>query len=231
MRRLPVPVVLAAAWLAGSVPFSNIAARRRAGVDLRQVGSGTVSGTALHEVAGFGPLAVAGACDVAKGVVGPVLAGRDRPFLGAAAATAGVAGHNWSPFLRGAGGRGLSVAFGAFLPLAWPGTVVLAVGLAAGRLARRSGLGTFAGALAVVPVVARTHGRAGAAAGAGVVAALLAKRAAGNRRPAEPGVAVYLHRIVFDHDPTPLPPAATQGAVEVTGTGRRRPLPMGEGRR
>jgi glycerol-3-phosphate acyltransferase PlsY len=232
VRRLPAPVVLAAAWLAGSVPFSNIAARRRAGVDLRQVGAGTVSGTALHEVAGFGPLAVAGACDVAKGVVGPVLAGRDRPFLGAAAATAGVAGHNWSPFLRGAGGRGLSVAFGAFLPLAWPGTVVLAVCLAAGRLARRSGLGSFAGALAVVPVVARTHGRAGAAAGAGIVATLLAMRAAGNRPPAEPGVAAYLHRIVFDHDPEPRPPAVTPEApVELTAPGRRAAVPTGGERR
>ena len=154
-------MVVGAAWLAGSVPFSNLAARRRADVDLRDVGTGTVSGTALYEVAGFGPLAVAGACDVAKGFVGPLLAGRDRPVLGAVAATAGVAGHNWSPWLRGAGGRGLSVAFGAFLPLAWPGTVVLALGLAGGRLRQQSGLGTFLGAALVVPVVARTHGRSG----------------------------------------------------------------------
>ena len=194
-------MVVGAAWLAGSVPFSNIVARRRAAVDLREVGTGTVSGTALYEVAGFGPLAVAGACDVAKGVIGPLLAGRDRPVLGAVAATAGVAGHNWSPWLRGAGGRGLSVAFGAFLPLAWPGTVVLALGLAGGRLRRQTGLGTFLGAALVVPVVARTHGRAGAVAGAGIVGALLAKRMAGNQPPARRTAAVYLHRLVFDHDP------------------------------
>jgi glycerol-3-phosphate acyltransferase PlsY len=201
MTRLPAPVVVAAAWLAGSVPFSNIAAHRRAGVDLRAVGSGTVSGTALHEVAGFGPLAVAGLADVAKGTVGPLLAGRDRPVLGAVAATAGAAGHNWSPWLGGAGGRGLSVAFGAFLPLAWPGTVVLALGLAGGRLAKRSGLGSFVGSVALVPVVARTHGRAGAIAGAGLVAVLLAKRLAGNRPPADPSLRAYVHRLVFDHDP------------------------------
>jgi glycerol-3-phosphate acyltransferase PlsY len=201
MRRLPAPAVVAAAWLVGSIPFSNIAARRRAGVDLREVGTGTVSGTALHEVAGFGPLAVAGLADVAKGTVGPLLAGRDRPVLGAAAATAGAAAHNWSPWLRGAGGRGLSVAFGAFLPLAWPGTVVLALGLAGGRLTRRSGLGSFVGALALVPVVARTHGRAGAAAGGGIVSVLLAKRVAGNRPLAEPSLHGYVHRLVFDHDP------------------------------
>jgi glycerol-3-phosphate acyltransferase PlsY len=64
-RPIPAPMVVGAAFLAGSVPFSNIAARARAGVDLRDVGGGTVSGTALHQVTGFGPLAVAGACDVA----------------------------------------------------------------------------------------------------------------------------------------------------------------------
>jgi acyl phosphate:glycerol-3-phosphate acyltransferase len=201
VRRLPASVVVGAAWLAGSVPFSYIAARARARVDLREVGTGTVSGTALYDVAGFGPLAVAGACDVAKGAVGPLLAGRDRGVLGAVAATAGVAGHNWSPWLRGAGGRGLSVAFGAFLPLAWPGTVVLAVGLAAGRLRRQSGLGSFVGAAAVVPVVSRTHGRVGAVAGTGIVGVMLAKRIAGNRRPADPSPRTYLHRMVFDQDP------------------------------
>jgi acyl phosphate:glycerol-3-phosphate acyltransferase len=198
---LPAPVVVGAAWLAGSVPFSNVAARHRADVDLRDVGTGTVSGTALYEVAGFGPLAVAGVCDVAKGAVGPLLAGRDRPVLGAVAATAGVVGHNWSPWLDGAGGRGLSVALGAFLPLAWPGTVVLALGLAGGRLRRQTGLGSFVGATLVVPVVARTHGRAGAVAGAGIVGALLAKRLAGNRPPGRRTATVYLHRLLFDHDP------------------------------
>ncbi len=200
-RRLPAPAVVAAAWLAGSVPFSNIVARARARRDLREVGNGTVSGTALYEVAGFGPLAVAGVCDVAKGAVGPLLAGRDRPVVGAVAATAGVVGHNWSPWLRGAGGRGISVALGAFLPLAWPGTVVLALGLAGGRLTRRTGLGTFLAALVLVPVLARTHGRAGTVAGAGVATAMLAKRVAGNRRPTGPWAQVALHRLVFDHDP------------------------------
>ncbi|HLT69052.1 MAG TPA: glycerol-3-phosphate acyltransferase [Acidimicrobiales bacterium] len=209
-RRLPAPAVVAAAWLAGSVPFSNIAARRVARVDLRGVGHGTVSGTALYEVAGFRPLAVAGVCEVAKGAVGPVLAGRDRPGLGALAATAAVAGHNWSPWLGGAGGRGVSVALGAFLPLAWPGTVALALGLAGGRLARQTGLGTLIGAAATVPLVRRTHGRAAAAGAAGIVGVMVAKRLAGNR-PADPRAAhTYLHRLLFDSDP-PGPGAPAGG--------------------
>jgi glycerol-3-phosphate acyltransferase PlsY len=53
-------MVLASAYLAGSVPFSGLAARLVAGVDLRDHGTGTVSGTGLYEVAGFVPLALAG---------------------------------------------------------------------------------------------------------------------------------------------------------------------------
>ena len=69
-------------------------ARRVGRVDLRDVGTGTVSGTALYHVAGFGPLALAGVCDVAKGAVGPLLAGSDRPELAAVAGGVAVAGHN-----------------------------------------------------------------------------------------------------------------------------------------
>jgi acyl phosphate:glycerol-3-phosphate acyltransferase len=193
--------VIALGWLAGSIPFSNIAARTRAGVDLRDVGGGTVSGTALHSVAGFGPTAVAGVCDIAKGAVGPALAGRDRPMLAAAATVASVAGHNWSPWLSGAGGRGISVAMGSLLVQSWPGTVVLASGLAAGRLCRQTGLGSFVADVTLVPVLARTRGRAGLLAGAGVAGVMLAKRLAGNRPPARPGVEVYLHRLLYDRDP------------------------------
>src|SRR5438067_2391695 len=154
MQRGPAPaVVLGVAYLAGAIPFSNLMARGARGVDLRRVGAGTVSGTSLYEVAGFVPLAVAGICDVAKGAVGPALAGPDRPELAAAAAAAGVAGHNWSPFLRGAGGRGISPALGALLVRNWPGTAVLLGGMTAGRLARETALGSFVADVALVPVL------------------------------------------------------------------------------
>src|SRR4051794_12453048 len=125
--------VVGVSFALGAVPFSNIAARAKAGVDLRVVGNGTVSGTNLFHVAGFGPLAVAGVCDVAKGAVGPLLAGRDRPVLAAVAGGAAVAGHNWSPFLRGAGGRGISPAIGALAVSEWTGAALLLGALAVGR--------------------------------------------------------------------------------------------------
>ncbi|HET6773162.1 MAG TPA: glycerol-3-phosphate acyltransferase [Acidimicrobiales bacterium] len=198
----PPAVVLASSYLAGAMPFSNLTARRTRGVDLRDVGNGTVSGTALYQVAGFGPLALGGVLDVAKGAVGPLLAGRDRPLLAAAAGGAAVAGHNWSVFLGGAGGRGISPAMGALLATAWPGTVVLAVGLASGRLARHTALASFAADLALVPVLARTRGRAGAAAGAAVVVPLLVKRLTGNRPPPAPRrPGWWRSRLLYDRDP------------------------------
>ena len=195
--------VLAAAFIAGSVPFSNIAARRRAGVDLRSVGSGTVSGTSLYHVAGFGPLAAAGVCDVAKGAVGPILAGPNRPVLAAISGGLGVAGHNWSPFLRGSGGRGISPALGALGMTAWPGSVVMLGGMVLGRFVKETGLGSFLAQAALVPVLARTHGRRGAFAGACVVAPMWIKRLVGNRAPVDPSLRTYARRLLYDSDALP----------------------------
>jgi glycerol-3-phosphate acyltransferase PlsY len=189
-----------AGFLAGSIPFSYLAARRLAGVDLRLVGSGTVSGSGLYELAGFGPLAAAGVLEVAKGAVGPALAGRGRPAVTAAAAGAAVIGHNWSPWLRGAGGRGLSPALGALTVTAPVGVACLLGGMAGGRLARQTGLGSLFGALASVPVAGRVHGRAAAWAAAATVGPMLVKRAAGNRRPSSPGPTTYGWRLLLDRD-------------------------------
>jgi glycerol-3-phosphate acyltransferase PlsY len=194
--------VAGVAFIAGAVPFSNLAARKRAGVDLRDVGTGTVSGTSLYAVAGFGPLAAAGVCDVAKGAVGPLLAGRDRPVLAAVAGGLAVAGHNWSPFLRGAGGRGLSPAIGALLPRAWPGAVVVLGGMTLGRFARQTGLGSFVAQCALVPLLAKWRGRDAALAGACVVLPMFAKRLAGNAPPERRDVATYARRLVLDNDAT-----------------------------
>jgi acyl phosphate:glycerol-3-phosphate acyltransferase len=206
MRRLSGPAVLGLAYLVGSIPFSNLLARRVRGVDLREVGTGTVSGTGLYRVAGFTPMAVAGSLDVAKGAVGPLFAGLDRPVLAALAGGAAVAGHDWSPFLAGAGGRGLSPAMGSLLVNGWPGVVVLAAGLAGGRLARRTSLGCFVSYLVLVPALAATRGRRGALAGVAVLLPILAKRLMGNT-PLEgrDRARVLVNRLVHDQDEPPAP--------------------------
>ncbi len=192
---------LGAAFLVGGIPFSNIAARLTNGVDLRGVGNGTVSGTGLYRVAGFGPLAAAGVLEIGKGAVGPLLVGRDHPAAAALAAGLAVAGHNWSPFLRGAGGRGVSPAVGALAVVAWPGSLLLLAGLAGGKLARRAAPGTLLAQLVLIPLLARTRGRHAALAGAAVLVPMLAKRLLGNAPPAGPDPGrVYLTRLLHDRD-------------------------------
>lgn len=201
LRAARPAAVLVASWLAGSIPHANLFARRLAGTDLRDVESGTVSGTALYRVAGFGPLAVAGILDIAKGSVGPLLAGRERPRLQVAAGAAAVVGHNWSPFLEGAGGRGISPAIGVMLATEPVGAAVLLGGLAAGRLARQTGLGALVADVALIGVLGTRRGRHGTLLALGVVVPMLAKRLAGNRPPPKAGRArVLLSRLLFDND-------------------------------
>lgn len=201
----PVPTVPAwvpvpAGFLAGSIPWSNLMARRVARVDLRRIGSGTVSGTGLFAVAGFGPLALAGVMEVTKGAVGPLLAGPDRPGLAAAAGAAAVIGHNWSPWLRGAGGRGLSPALGALGVNAPAASATLLGGMAGGRLIRQTAIGSLVAELASIPIARRSRGPQAGWAAAGVVIPMMIKRLAGNAPPTPGSTAPYLWRFLLDRD-------------------------------
>lgn len=200
----PEARIVIVSFVLGAIPFSNLMAQSVAATDLRTVGAGTVSGTALYQVAGFTPLAVGGIMDVAKAAPG-VLAAGSAPVVGALAAGAAVAGHNWSPFLRGAGGRGTSPAMGALAVVFWPGAALLLAGLAVGRLVRQTGLVSFLSMVAL-PLLALSLGRGDAAlAGSLVVAAMLIKRLTGNNSlpPAGRRVRVLIRRLICDNDGAP----------------------------
>ncbi len=193
--------ILVLSFAAGSIPFSYLTARKTRGVDLRRVGTGTVSGTSLYRVAGFGPLAAAGILEVAKGAVGPALAAAaGHPALAAVAGGAAVAGHNWSPFLRGAGGRGISPALGALLVVAWPGAVLLLAGMILGKVFGETALGALVAEVALTPVLAVIYGAVGALAGASIAIPMLVKRVVGNAPPAPPRGHTYLTRLLYDRD-------------------------------
>lgn len=205
--------MLGLGFAAGAIPFSGLAARMVAGVDLRRVGSGTVSGTGLYDVSGFGPLAVAGSLEVAVGAVGPILAGARRPVLGSLAAALGVCGHNWSPLLGGAGGRGISTVLGAGLALCPEATLVVGTSFGAGRLVRQSGLGCFVGLTALFPVLWRRRGPTGLLMAACLALPVMVKRVMGNGS-APRGVRSVLERLVFDRDRDRLAMAAPIGSAQ-----------------
>src|SRR5688572_9708404 len=94
---MTVVLVIAAAYLLGSIPFSFLVARAR-GVDVRKVGSGNVGATNVVRSAGMGAGLLALLLDAVKGTAAVLLAAWLAPphaaeVLPAAAATAAVLGH------------------------------------------------------------------------------------------------------------------------------------------
>ena len=155
MRYALLVFALVAAYLAGGIPVSYLVARKVYQVDLREFGSGRVSPSNLYRLAGWRAAAAAGLGEVAKGAVGPALAlAFGQPLWAVAlAGFLAVTGHNWSPFLKGAGGRGLSTATGAMAVVAWPGALILCAGLIGGAAARHVYIGMSVALAALVPVL------------------------------------------------------------------------------
>lgn len=193
--------ILLLAFALGSIPVANLISTRVRGVDLREQGMGTVSGTGLYRVAGFRWLVVGGILDVAKGAVGPLLAGSGRPTVAALAGGLAVAGHNWSPFLRGHGGRGIGPALGSLGVNAWPGILVLVGPWLIGRALRQTGAGAFVGLCLLAPVLGALDGGSGALVGGAIAIPMLVKRITSNAAPAAWSRRVVGHRLVFDRDP------------------------------
>lgn len=154
-------LVLAGAFVVGAVPFSYLLARLR-GVDLRAIGSGNIGATNLARAAGAG-WGVAGLLlDAAKGSAAVALArlapGGGPAWLPAVAGLAAVLGHNFTPFLRFRGGKGVATGAGAFALLA-PGPLLMAAALFAVTFAatRIVALGSIAAAAALPIAIHLLH--------------------------------------------------------------------------
>ena len=116
------------AFLIGSInPASLIAAAR--GVNIASAGSGNPGATNMGRVLGKRWGVLVGVLDILKGLL-PTLAAVHWAGLptGYAVGWAAVAGHIFSPFLRGRGGKGVATTMGAILGVHWwVGLIMLAV--------------------------------------------------------------------------------------------------------
>ena len=99
-------------YLIAGIPSSQVVSLA-SGVDLRTRGTGGVSVGRVATHVGLRPTVVAAVMDIAKGIaVGRMVrAAPTRPGAALIAAAA-ISGHNWSPYLRGAGGRGVVPSLG-----------------------------------------------------------------------------------------------------------------------
>lgn len=149
----PLAIVLvAAAYLSGSIPMGVIVARLSGGPDPRTVGSGRTGGTNALRALGRKWAAVVVLGDVLKGAL-PVLVARlldAGPTIEVLCALAAVAGATWSLFLAFRGGRGVGAGVGTMLVIQ-PVAVLLAVPVFVGVIlvTRYVSLGSLAGSAAM----------------------------------------------------------------------------------
>jgi glycerol-3-phosphate acyltransferase PlsY len=140
-------------YLAGSVPFAYLLARR-AGVDVRIVGSGNVGAANVMRTVGISRAVAVMALDAAKGAAAVALASLAPGGVpGAVTGAAAVVGHVYPVWLRFHGGKGVAVAAGVFAVLTPIATAVAAALFVATVWATRYvSLGSIAATLALPPV-------------------------------------------------------------------------------
>ena len=129
-------ILLLFGYLMGSIPSGYLAGKWIKGIDLRNYGSGTVSGSMVWEHVAKWSVVPVGLFDIFKGAL-PVWLGL-RLGLGEVAAMlvgfAAILGHNWPVYLNFHGGRGFSPFLGVLLVLFPWGVPILLAGLAIGNL-------------------------------------------------------------------------------------------------
>ena len=120
-----IAIILAIAYLIGSIPSGYLIVRAAEGGDVRETGSGGTGATNVSRSAGKGAGILTLVLDVIKGVFVVFLAGilSDGlfPYADWTIAFAGVLailGHIFPVWLRFRGGKGVATALGVFLMLA-----------------------------------------------------------------------------------------------------------------
>ncbi len=157
-------LLVAVAYVSGSVPYGLILARLFLGVDIRTVGSGNIGGTNVARVnKKLGAATII--LDILKAVIPllvarRLLAGREHGDLWVmGVAVAAFVGHCYTIFLRFKGGKGVASAFGIYLVLA-PTLALIGVGVWAivALTLRMSSLGSLLGTATFVILMIATRG-------------------------------------------------------------------------
>lgn len=196
-------------YLFGSIPTAYLAARYTKRKDLRQYGSGTVSGSMVYEHVSKLLVVPVGLFDIFKGALPTWLALQLGlgDAVSVAAGLAAVIGHNWPIYLRFTGGRGLSPFMGLLLVIFPWGVVWILIFLGIGFALGDSAPWAIA-SLLLMPFLVYWLGGPDASYGAivGMLLVTFAKRLEANRRPLPVAGSerrkVILRRLLLDRDIT-----------------------------
>lgn len=119
-------------YLLGSISFSYLVGKYKAGIDIREYGSGNAGATNTLRVLGKKSAAIVFLADGLKGAVavllGFLLTGSDYGM--ALAGLGAIIGHNWPVFFGFRGGKGVATTIGvivcvAFLPAIYAGILAI----------------------------------------------------------------------------------------------------------
>ena len=148
-------VAIVIGYLLGSIPFAHIVAMLKAGIDVREKGSGNVGTLAVWREVGPGYGLIVLIADVGKGVLAVYVAkwlGIDLIWI-CAAGFAAVCGHNWPIFLGFRGGKGAATIMGVLLAL-MPVQFAIGLGLAILVVIPTSNIRLGMIGLACIPLIA-----------------------------------------------------------------------------
>lgn len=167
-------------FLAGSIPFGLVLARRLLGVDVRTVGSGNIGATNVARAGGKKLGIAVLLLDAGKAVV-PMLVARallgDAPHAEAWTVATGVAaflGHVFTPWLRFQGGKGVATGLGVFAVLSpWSAVAGFVAFVLAYAATRVSSVGSLAGTYVCTAGTFIAYGARSPVSWAGVLLALV----------------------------------------------------------
>jgi glycerol-3-phosphate acyltransferase PlsY len=206
-ERIAIAGVLAYGYLLGSIPISYVIGRLVKGVDLREVGSGTVGASNVWYNVGRAWIFPVGVFDVFVKGMTPALVARAfdlelGPQVGASLLA--IVGHNWPVYLKFQGGRGVAPTVGVLLSLGRLELAVFLVMATAGwQLTQSAAVWVLIG-FGSLPLLALWWGRPAEIIGlmAGVLLITGGKRLTSNSlsSPGVPFPRLMLNRLLFDRD-------------------------------
>lgn len=149
-------IIAIIAYLIGSINFSILISKKKAGYDIRQKGSGNAGTTNMLRNLGKKYAAITLICDVLKGVVaiviaiivGNILGDTNKALLVQIAGVAVVIGHTFPIFFGFKGGKGVATSLGILLMTNWQlGLICLVFALVLIALTRVVSMGSIAAAI------------------------------------------------------------------------------------
>lgn len=115
------------AFLCGSIPSGYLISKKLYGIDISTKGSGNIGSTNVKRVVGGKASTITQIIDISKGMV-PVILGMclsnvinlpvSKDTYLSIMAIAAILGHDYTPFLKFKGGKGVNTTIGAFILIA-----------------------------------------------------------------------------------------------------------------